>query len=112
TALAPIAVLTLAAPRARDRVAFGGIAMLGCALGAYVATSFWTRAVGDVRYPALAAIAFALGIFLDDLFAAKVEGDAARLPDADHGLRIGAIFVMLAAFILSLDTHNFPDTLP
>jgi hypothetical protein len=112
TALAPIAVVRLTLVRERDRVAFGGLALLACALLAYIATSIWTRAIGDVRYPALAPIALACGLFLDDLYAAKIEGATARLPDADLGLRIGGVFVLLAAFILSLDTHNFPDTLP
>jgi 4-amino-4-deoxy-L-arabinose transferase-like glycosyltransferase len=112
SALAPVAVLRLAVVRERDRATFGGVAMLAWALAAYVATSLWVRAIGDVRYPALPALAVALGVFLDDLLAAKVEGDSLRMPDADAGLRIGAVFVVMAALILALDTRNFPDTLP
>jgi 4-amino-4-deoxy-L-arabinose transferase-like glycosyltransferase len=112
SALAPVAVLRLAAPRERDRAAWGGVLILAWAMVAYVAATLWWRGVGEVRYAALPAIALALGLFIDDLLAAKLEGDEARVPDAAAGQRVAATFVLLAAVILALDTNNFPDTLP
>src|SRR5262249_50761091 len=50
-ALAPVATLRLVLVRERDRVALGGLLALGFALATYVATSLWTREIGDVRYP-------------------------------------------------------------
>lgn len=112
TAIAPIAVLRFAVAPKRDHAAFAGLVLLAWALVAYLATAIFWRAVGDVRYAALPAIALAIGVFVDDLLAAKLDGDEGRAPDAAAGLRIAAVFVALAAVILALDTHNFHDTLP
>jgi 4-amino-4-deoxy-L-arabinose transferase-like glycosyltransferase len=99
SAVAPIAVLRLGFVRARDRRAWGDVTILAWATVAYLVASLWIRAVGDVRYPALAAIAVAAGLFLDDVL------------EEEKGLPVVAVFVFMAGFILSLDLRNFPETL-
>src|SRR5262249_23841091 len=112
SAIAPIAVLRFAMIRTKDRTSWAGALLLGWALVGYIANTLWWRAMGDVRYAALPAIALAIGVFIDDLLAAKLDGDDSRAPNAASGQRIAATFVLLAAGILALDTHNFTDTLP
>jgi 4-amino-4-deoxy-L-arabinose transferase-like glycosyltransferase len=111
SALAPIAVLRLATPRERDREAWGGLVALFWALAAYVVCTIWVRKVGDIRYPALPAIALATGLFLDDVIRAKVEGDPSRAPTARAGMPLAALFVLLAAVQLGRDCLNFPEEL-
>ena len=114
SAIAPVAVLRLAFPRGRDRFAWGGALILVWALVGYLAAALWVRAVGDVRYAALPAIALAVGFFLDDLLGSRLEGDDARLPEASRGLPVAAVFIFLAALILSIDLGQmvFDKALP
>ena len=109
SAIAPIAVLRLATARDRDRSAFGALLILFWALVAYVVCTIWVRKVADVRYPALPAIALAVGLFLDDVILAKVEGDPGRAPHARGGMPLAALFVLLAAVQLARDCITFPD---
>jgi hypothetical protein len=111
SALAPLAVLRLAAPRARDRAAWGGLVAQFRALAAYVVCPIWVRKVGDIRYPALPAIAVATGLFLDDVIRAKVEGDPSHAPTARFGMPLAALFVVCAAVQLARDCLNFPEEL-
>jgi hypothetical protein len=112
TALAPIAILRFVVAPRRDQAGFGGMVLIAWALIAYLATAIFWRDVGEVRYSALPAIALAIGVLIDDLLAAKLDGDEGRAPAGAAGLRIAAVFVGLAAFTLADDTHNFHDTLP
>ncbi len=106
SALAPIAVLRLAFPRARDRFSSGGVLVLAWATVGYLFAALWVRSVGEVRYAALPAIALAIGFFLDDVLGARLEGEDERAPGARDGLPVAAVFVFLAGFILSLDVRN------
>ena len=97
SAVAPIAVLRLA----MGKTSKGGALFLGWAVVGYFVTTLWVRYIGDVRFPALPAIALAVGFLLDDLLA-----DENR-----EGVPLAALFVLLAGFILALDIKNFPDEL-
>ncbi len=111
SALAPIAVLRLAYPRRRDRAAWGGVLILVWTLTAYLLGALFVRKVGEIRFPAMAGIAVAIGLFLDDLLAAKLEGDPAASPTAAQGMPVAAVFLGLAGFQLARDCVLFPDEL-
>lgn len=111
SALAPLAVLRLAIPHRRDRDAWGGLVVVHWCAVAYLVATLWARWVGDLRYPALPAIALGVGIMLDDLVAARLEGDVARAPWAAAGVPLAALFVLAAGLQLSRDNLNFPDQL-
>jgi 4-amino-4-deoxy-L-arabinose transferase-like glycosyltransferase len=108
SAVAPIAVLRLALLKDRGRADWGGVLVVAWATVAYLVASLFLRGFGDLRYPGLAALALACGLFIDDVAAAKLEGDAARAPSAPSGMPIAALFIFIAGLILSLDIRNFP----
>jgi 4-amino-4-deoxy-L-arabinose transferase-like glycosyltransferase len=115
SALAPLAVLRLAMVKKPDRRAWAGILVLSWAVVGYgVATFFNRKLVGDLRFPALAAIAVAVGFLLDELLIARAS--TADDPDDDaapirSGLPLVALFVFCAAAQLGLDDLRFPDEL-
>jgi hypothetical protein len=94
SAIAPIAVL---------RLAFGkrgkGVLLLAWSVVGYAVATVWARKVGDLRFPALAPIALAVGWLIDDVLD----------DDKGEGFPLAALFVLLAGFILALDIKNFPD---
>jgi 4-amino-4-deoxy-L-arabinose transferase-like glycosyltransferase len=94
SAIAPIAVLRLATGRGGKAVLFLAWAVVG-----YAAATLWVRKVGDLRFPALAPIALAVGWLLDEVLD----------DEKSEGLPLAALFVLLAGFILALDIKNFPD---
>lgn len=111
SALAPIAVLRLAYPKHRDRDAWAGVFILVWTVTAYLIGALFVRKVGDLRFPAMAAIAVAIGLFLDDLLSAKVEGNPSASPAGAQGMPVAAVFLGLAGFQLARDCVLFPDEL-
>jgi 4-amino-4-deoxy-L-arabinose transferase-like glycosyltransferase len=111
SALAPIAVLRLVLVKKRDRGAWNGVFLVLWALLSYAIATFWMRRFSEPRYPALGAIALAVGLLLDDLLRAKADEHAGDEPTIGEGWPIAAVFTALAGFILSLDTRWFPDEL-
>ncbi len=93
SAIAPIAVLRLATRRDK------GVLLLAWAVIGYAVATLWVRKLGDLRFPALAPIALAVGWLIDETLD----------DDKSDGMPLAALFVLLAGFILALDIKNFPD---
>lgn len=111
SALAPLAVMRLCIVRRPDRNAWGGLLLVAWAAVAYAIATLWVRKVGDLRFFGVVPIAVAVGVMLDDVIAAKVDGDPSRAPSAVRGLPLAALFVALAAIQLGRDVLEFPDEL-
>ena len=105
SALAPIAVLALVLAGRRGRAGAGDTAVLVWCLLAYAAATFYTRRLGDVRYPGTAGIAVAIGLFLDGVW------EPARARVRSFALPLAAVFVLLATLQLARDNVAFPDEL-
>ena len=125
-ALAPLALIALAlglGPRApRDRQPPGAPwagAVLFCwaALAWLVATIVMRKVTRDVEYPALGAIAAAIGIWLDRLLAAREAAAPAQAPgggaadgaDAPGSLPLWALFALLSVVVVGKDLKAMPD---
>jgi 4-amino-4-deoxy-L-arabinose transferase-like glycosyltransferase len=116
--LAPLAVLRLAFPSSlsalaarNDRRDWGGVTLLVWTLAAYLVATFWYRKAGEIRFPAVAGIAVAVGVFLDDLLAAKSDGERERAPAYAQGLPVAGVLVGLAGLQLARDIKFFPEEL-
>ncbi len=115
SALAPIALLHVTMGARRGRRSWAGYALFGWALITWVVAAVMTRKVGPVHYPALVAIAVAIGMWLDDLLAARAHAEEA--PKDDTRKRFGllprlplvALFAALAAIVLAKDLDVFPE---
>ncbi len=125
-ALAPLAVVRLALGRAGgDDVAgdptiasdgraaspapWAGHALFAWVALAWIIATIAARKVGPVQYPAIAGIAVAIGLWLDDLLAAR---SAPSSDDAGHGAYpLLALFGLLAALVIGKDLVSMPDEL-
>jgi 4-amino-4-deoxy-L-arabinose transferase-like glycosyltransferase len=109
SAAAPVAVFWLLRRTSSSRRDFAGtFVFFGCLI-AFLLSAIWVqKVVVPIGFPALSLIAVAVALWLDDLIAAKLEGDERAAPDASEGLPVAALFVFLAAAILALDLRNFP----
>ena len=108
-AIAPLAVARLGAgaagPAGWARSALFAWAALG-----WLVASIVTRKVGPVTYPALAAIALAIGLWVDEILTAReTEGGADGASHAAYPLL--ALFGFLAAMVVAKDFVSTPDEL-
>ncbi len=118
-ALAPIAVAHLAISPTSDRRAFGGYVLFAWAAIAWVVAAVMARKVGPVRYTALIPVAVAIGMWIDNLMAARDHCDCAPSDDDDASatrsfgttLRLPAValFVLFAVMVLAKDAQPFAD---
>ncbi len=118
-ALAPIAVIDLALGPRRGRRAWAGYTLFGWALVAWVVATVMFRKVGPVHYPALVALAVAVGMWLDDLLTAReaADRDPSGIDDVAARARYGmplrlplvGLFVVAAVVVMAKDMHVFPD---
>jgi 4-amino-4-deoxy-L-arabinose transferase-like glycosyltransferase len=106
SAIAPFAVAWLGLSwRGKQRA--GSIALLLWALAAYLFTAVFARQIGPAHYPALVALAVAVGWWIDDYLQPNSDGAGgvgARLP-------LLGLFAALAALIISRDIAGFPKKL-
>ena len=123
-ALAPLAVVRLALARsggddAGDSMSAGdgraaspapwaGHALFAWVALAWIIATIAARKVGAVQYPAIAAVAVAIGLWLDDLLAARSTpaGDAGR-----GAYPLLALFGLFAALVIGKDLVSMPDEL-
>lgn len=119
SALAPIALVHLAMGTRRGRATWAGFVPLAWAAVAWVVASVMTRKVGATQFPGIAAVALGLGMWLDQVLAARerAAGPAGAAPaDDDDGvaarLPLVALFALLAALVVGKDLLAFPDRLP
>jgi 4-amino-4-deoxy-L-arabinose transferase-like glycosyltransferase len=112
-AVAPIALGRFAFGRdERDERAgaegasWGGAVLFAWAAAAWIAGAVVTRKVGPVMYPAAAAVAVAIGMWIDDLLAQRE-----REPDGGESgsLPLVALFVFCAAVVLAKDLAMSPE---
>jgi len=111
--LGPVAMLLLVRDADPRRRVVGALA-LAWAAGAWIALEAFQRKSGVAIYSGFPAIALAVGVWLDGLWAAwSSRGDDRR--DAGDGLPAGAIllvlFLLLAVLDLGKDVQSFPDKL-
>lgn len=107
--LALVAIFALATtddPRAR---AAGRLTLAWSAI-AWLATHLWHRKVGYASWAGFPAMAIAIGVWLDGIFAARARADAD--PDAPTAATVPALagVLLLAAVVtLAIDVAAFPD---
>ncbi len=119
SALAPIALARLGLGPREGRRVWAGYIIFGWVLLAWAAATVLTRKVGPVLFPAVGAVAVAVGVWLDDLLTARECAAASADDDAQsrHGygtalrLPLVGLFVALAALVLGKDLQAFPDRL-
>ncbi len=122
-ALAPVALAHLAMGGRRGRRAWAGYLMFGWAGLAWVVGAVMQRKVGAVHYPAMAALAVGVALWLDDLLDARAaaaadDGPPEGLVDrirARFGmapaLPLAALFGFGAAIVLAKDLRSFSEEL-
>ncbi len=109
--LALIALFALATaedPRARA----AGYLTLAWSAAAWIAAQVWHRKVGYAAWAGFPAMAVAIGVWLDGLFAARARAD--RDPRLDPGALLPAlagVLLLAAAVTLAIDVAAFPDRL-
>lgn len=108
SALVPVALLGGLGRARRDRRGMALLIAAGWALAAYVCAALLERKMGEVRYPALPALAIAAALLLDDLF----DQRAAREGVVRVVRPLAALFVFCAAVQIGRDGKTFPDELP
>ena len=106
SALVPVALLAGLGRARRDRRGLALLVAAGWALAGYVCAALLERKVGDVRYPALPALAIAAALLLDELF------DRGREVVTSVARPLAALFVFCAAVQIGRDGKTFPDELP
>ncbi|GAB4561437.1 MAG: hypothetical protein Tsb0020_08950 [Haliangiales bacterium] len=115
--LAPIALIHLAMEPRRGRAAWSGFVPLTWAAVTWGIATALARNVDAVHFSSLAALAVAIGMWIDHLRGAREQADATS--DSDHQasrffglslrLPLVALFVFLAALVLGKDIQAFPD---
>jgi 4-amino-4-deoxy-L-arabinose transferase-like glycosyltransferase len=118
-ALAPLAVIRLAVGRAHEPdgaaaspAPWAGYALFAWTALAWLIATIALRKVGPVQYPAIAAVALAIGLWLDDLLAARASDTAAS--DGDEGpgaYPLLALFGLFAVVVVARDLHSMPEEL-
>ncbi|HUJ59499.1 MAG TPA: hypothetical protein VLX92_13430, partial [Kofleriaceae bacterium] len=107
--LAPIAIYGLMASSQRKRAGLGALA-LAWAGGAWAASEVFQRKVGFTLYAGFPAMALAVGVWLDDVLAARARADRPVARSAPM-LLVG-LYVVLAVVDLAKDMQSFGDRLP
>ena len=112
--LAPIAIAHLMTGPRDGRNAWAGYIVVAWTVIAWVVATIMARKVGPVLYPALGALALAIGLWLDDLLSSRRAADAGE--DAPAGglpvrMPLVALVALLGAFVLAKDLQEFPDQL-
>ena len=105
--LAPIAMVALLASADKSRRHLGALT-LAWAGGAWIATEAFQRKVGFTIYAGFPALAIAVGVWLDDLFAGRARGDREATP---RGILLIALFAGLAILDLGKDVQQFGERL-
>jgi len=110
-ALAPIVLARFAAAPAGTRRAWGGYIMFLWALFAWAVASVYLRKVGPVHFPALAAVAVGVGLWLDDLLTRRAAAAATNDDTKRDGLRLPliALFVFFCVLVLAKDLQPFAE---
>jgi len=122
-ALAPVALAHLAMGGRRGRRAWAGYLMFGWAAIAWAIAAVMQRKVGPVHYPALAALATGIALWLDDLIEARrwteaEEGDRDTVLERARArfslspaLPLAALFTLAAAMVIGKDLRSFAEEL-
>jgi hypothetical protein len=119
-ALAPLAVARLGIGRAPSGAggpaSWARPALFAWAALAWLVASVVTRKVGPVTYPALVAVAAAIGIWIDEILAARESSSAADAKaepgvDWQAAYPLLALFGFLAALVVAKDFLSTPDEL-
>ncbi len=122
--IGPIAMFALLASTDRRRRMLGGVT-LAWAAGAWIAAEVFQRKIGFTLYGGFPALAIAIGVWLDGVFANPDVRDASpgsagarNIPEGngqsiDRGMPPGAmligLFALLAAVDLGKDLQSFPE---
>lgn len=110
--LAPIAIAHLMMSPRDGRKTWAGYVVVAWAVIGWIVATIMVRKVGPVMYPALGAMAVAIGLWLDQLMKARADADAGDAP-GDESLPVRmpliALAVMLGVFVLAKDLQAFPD---
>lgn len=117
SALAPLALVHLAMGQRRARASFTGFVPLAWAALAWALATVMARKLGPMQYPALAAVAVGIGMWLDALLGAREQADATSDSDTAASRAFGmplrlpvvALFVALGAMALGKDIQGFPE---
>lgn len=104
--LAPIAIIAMGMGGARGTNPLGARMLLAWAALAWVISSVFLRKVGPTQFVAVPAVALAIGIWLDELLAARAA------PGASNASRLApplvALFVLFAGVVVAKDLKGFP----
>jgi hypothetical protein len=119
-AIAPLAVAALGLGGTSQR-RFSAAVLGAWTLVAWALSTIFQHKVGAVTYPAYAALAVAVGLWLDALWSARAAapdaaGPDAAAPDAARSplaaaLPVAAVFALFCAVVVGRDLYNFPDRL-
>ncbi|HLU67073.1 MAG TPA: glycosyltransferase family 39 protein [Kofleriaceae bacterium] len=93
-----------AGDQASARAPWAGYALFAWAASAWLIGSIVVRHVGDILFPAGAAVAVAIGVWLEGLLARRRAGQGSSLP-------LVALFVLIAVLVLGKDIHASPEEL-
>ncbi|RMH44463.1 MAG: hypothetical protein D6689_02290 [Deltaproteobacteria bacterium] len=109
-ALAPVALGRAALGRGDRRATWAGQLAFFWAFGAWLAGTVLALKSGPVRYAGFPALAVAVGLWLDDLLAAReARGGAPR--DMPAGAPLAAAAAFIVCVMLGKDLKAFPDKL-
>jgi hypothetical protein len=108
--LAPIAVARMGMGAERGSNALGARMLFTWAAAAWLISSLALRKMGPVQYAAVPAVAVAVGVWLDELLAARKEADETLEPSVYARLAppLIALFALLAIAVISKDIKSFP----
>jgi 4-amino-4-deoxy-L-arabinose transferase-like glycosyltransferase len=110
--LAPIAIAHLMMGPRTGRSTWAGYVVVAWAVIGWVVATVMIRKVGPVLYPALGAMALAIGIWLDRLLASRKradDGSSASSEGLPVRMPLIALALLLGAFVLAKDMQAFPD---
>jgi len=103
--LAPVAIIALLRDDDQD-VRGAGALMLAWAGAAWIASEVFQRKVTFTIYAGFPALAIASGVWIDRVLARRARGDRDAMP---IGMRLVALFFLLAVLTFGLDMRAFPD---
>ncbi|MDB4955963.1 MAG: hypothetical protein JWO36_3532 [Myxococcales bacterium] len=103
--LAPIAMFSLIASADRKKRQIGALA-LAWAGGAWIASEAFQRKVGFSLWAGFPALALAIGVWLDGVFAGRAKGDREAMP---RGAPLIGLFVVIAILDLGKDMQSFSE---
>ncbi len=108
--LAPIAIAKMAQGGDKGSNPLGARMLFAWAAVSWVACTIAMRKIGPVQFAAVPAIAVAIGIWLDELHAARKEREAQGLPPTTNlAPPLIALFVCFAILVIARDIKSFPE---